>query len=111
MPFCPKCKYEYIEGVEVCPDCDLKLVKKLHEQKESIHDDDEEWVSLGSIADEAEFQIVKGLLESSGIPVWVRSDIISWAGINRPGDIGEKFISVPASKVEEAREIIKQAQE
>lgn len=31
MPFCPKCRFEYREGIEKCPDCDLKLVEKLHE--------------------------------------------------------------------------------
>ena len=29
MPFCPICRYEYREGIEVCPDCDAKLVPKL----------------------------------------------------------------------------------
>jgi len=29
MPFCPKCKYEYVPGITTCPDCDLKLVEKL----------------------------------------------------------------------------------
>lgn len=29
MPFCPKCKYEYKEGIEMCSDCGVPLVKEL----------------------------------------------------------------------------------
>ena len=29
MAWCPKCKYEYREGVTVCPDCDCELVDDL----------------------------------------------------------------------------------
>ncbi|MBN2542024.1 zinc ribbon domain-containing protein [bacterium] len=32
MPFCPKCKIEYVEGVKVCADCGEKLVDKLPEE-------------------------------------------------------------------------------
>ena len=31
MPWCPKCKTEYIEGVEVCADCHTPLVASLEE--------------------------------------------------------------------------------
>jgi len=29
MFFCPKCKYEYNPGIEICPDCDEKLTDNL----------------------------------------------------------------------------------
>ncbi|MCR4787847.1 MAG: hypothetical protein K5888_04605 [Lachnospiraceae bacterium] len=29
MAWCPKCKYEYREGITVCPDCDCELVDDL----------------------------------------------------------------------------------
>lgn len=29
MPWCPKCKNEYVEGKTHCPDCDVDLVEKL----------------------------------------------------------------------------------
>lgn len=32
MPYCPKCKYEYREGIEECPDCKVKLVIDLHDE-------------------------------------------------------------------------------
>ena len=29
MPFCPQCRYEYREGLKICPECDVKLVDEL----------------------------------------------------------------------------------
>jgi hypothetical protein len=33
MPFCPKCRDEFQDWVEVCPDCKSKLVDKLSPKK------------------------------------------------------------------------------
>lgn len=32
MPWCPKCKYEYREGVKKCSDCNIELVEVLSEE-------------------------------------------------------------------------------
>lgn len=29
MPFCPKCKYEYKDGIKICSDCNIELVDSL----------------------------------------------------------------------------------
>jgi len=29
MPFCPKCHYEYLPTVSICPDCEVRLVAQL----------------------------------------------------------------------------------
>ena len=34
MPWCPKCKNEYVEGIEFCADCGSKLTATLEEVKE-----------------------------------------------------------------------------
>ena len=34
MPYCPKCRYEYREGIEECPDCDVELVEVLPTEQE-----------------------------------------------------------------------------
>lgn len=31
MPWCPKCKLEYVEGKTICPDCQVELVSSLDE--------------------------------------------------------------------------------
>ena len=33
MPFCPKCRYEYILGIGECPDCGARLLEKLDEEE------------------------------------------------------------------------------
>lgn len=35
MPWCPKCKNEYVEGMTVCADCGVELVESLSEMKRS----------------------------------------------------------------------------
>ncbi len=29
MPVCPNCKYEYVKGIDKCPDCGAELVDEL----------------------------------------------------------------------------------
>lgn len=36
MPWCPKCKAEYQEGVTVCSDCNVELVDSLEEPEEEL---------------------------------------------------------------------------
>ncbi|NIM97341.1 MAG: zinc ribbon domain-containing protein, partial [candidate division Zixibacteria bacterium] len=33
MPYCPKCSFEYKEGVGKCPDCGASLVDELEEEE------------------------------------------------------------------------------
>lgn len=42
MPWCPKCKNEYVEGILVCADCGSELVDSLEEDKEDYEAEFEE---------------------------------------------------------------------
>lgn len=40
MPWCPKCRLEYVAGIKVCPDCKEALVDELSEETEVTVDKD-----------------------------------------------------------------------
>ncbi len=44
MPWCPKCKNEYVEGIKVCADCGTELVETLEETKEEEQYTEEAYV-------------------------------------------------------------------
>lgn len=43
MPWCPKCKNEYVEGIRKCTDCGLELVESLEEEKRTDTGDNPMW--------------------------------------------------------------------
>ena len=111
MPFCPKCRYEYKEGVLVCPDCDLTLVAELHEENIETRPDEEPWGDIGSTGDETELRLVMGWLETAGIPVTTRTREMGLPDVYASpyGAVKSTIISVPASRLAEAKRILKNA--
>jgi len=71
MPFCPQCRCEYRQGVELCPECDVALVAGLSPDPELIWDPTE-WVTIDESGDESEARILEGFLAESGLPVRVQ---------------------------------------
>jgi hypothetical protein len=66
MPFCPKCRVEYIEGIKTCEECETNLIETLPQALEgSGRDVDlvEVWRTQG----EVEAQLIASLLDSHGI--------------------------------------------
>jgi hypothetical protein len=105
MPFCPKCKYEYNPGIEICPDCDEKLIQSLpeeepeEEKKEELEfDKDLDLALLGAIdmMNPPYARFLKQSLEDSDIPCLVK---------RHSGMVGMVEIYVPKDKLEEAKEI------
>ena len=77
MPFCPKCRAEYVEKVETCPDCQVSLVQELPPKDEV---DYIELVELQRVSDEVSGVMMKGILENNGIDVILRAATIPWYG-------------------------------
>ncbi|MFC1714135.1 hypothetical protein ACFL6S_10710 [Candidatus Poribacteria bacterium] len=75
MPFCPKCRAEYVEGVDTCQDCQVDLVAELPLKDGS---DYIEMAELQQVPDEVSGVMMKGVLENSGITVILRAAKIPW---------------------------------
>lgn len=71
MPFCPKCRYEYREGIKICPDCEVKLVAEL--PKPSLTES--ELVVVASFMAAADAQMARLKLQASGIRSIVTGDV------------------------------------
>jgi len=75
MPFCPKCRTEYTEGVARCSDCGSELVAALPAQASADAEDaDFGLVELSSFATVSEAEMVQELLESNGIRTVLRGE-------------------------------------
>ncbi len=75
MPFCPKCRSEYIEGVIICSDCNVLLIDELPPKDEVQYI---ELVELEKVPNEISGVMMKGILENNGIDVILRPAKIPW---------------------------------
>jgi hypothetical protein len=76
MPFCPKCRYEYKQGIMKCPDCDETLVDTLPDKAGNPADDEKEykdWIQLARLTSLQSAQMVTEALRNKSIPVVVNS--------------------------------------
>ncbi|MDD5764785.1 MAG: DUF2007 domain-containing protein [Candidatus Marinimicrobia bacterium] len=73
MPYCPKCKYEFVEGLTVCPDCGETLVNHLSEENLTPV----KWVLLTTLPSPLLAEMVRGALNNENIPATVASDVLT----------------------------------
>ncbi len=66
---CPKCEYEYHEGIAVCPDCNTELVTVEDFEGNLVHPKD--WVIVFSCADIVEADMLKSNLSGADIDVLI----------------------------------------
>lgn len=78
--FCPNCRYEYNEGVLICPDCGANLVMELppdvRKEKEKEADESKS-VMVFENSDRSLLPIVKSILDENGIIYLVSSPFIN----------------------------------
>ena len=105
MPFCPKCRAEYVEGAGTCTDCQVPLVEELTPKDEV---DYVELAELQHVPDEISGVMLKGILENNGITTVLRSAKIPW--YNGIASTWSAFywgrILVPKEELERSRKIV-----
>ena len=69
MGFCPKCGYEYQEGVKTCPDCEIELVDRIPVEEYR----DIRFVPLPNLPGRVYAEMLKGVLDKKGIPCYIRA--------------------------------------
>lgn len=97
MPFCPNCKYEYVSGINNCPDCGETLTDSLPEE---IIFNESDWQVVYTSSFDYEIEMLKDNLQSAGIT----ANILSQRDSNfpAPGDLSVIKLLVKKEDVENA---------
>lgn len=105
MPICPECKYEYVDGITICPDCGTALVdeSKLEKPKELSEDD---WDVVYTTNNEYEADMIKDNLEGAGIAAIVLSQ--KDRNFPAPGDFSLIKLLVKKTDVKDALNYIEE---
>jgi len=103
MPICPNCKYEYIEGIVICPDCNTPLVEVL-ELNDYSELSEQDWVLVYISFSVIDVDMIKENLESAGISASILSQKDSSFPV--PGDLSKVKLFVKKADVSDALEFI-----
>jgi hypothetical protein len=107
--FCPQCRYEYIDTVWICPDCGQKLVDHIPEEDTQMVDVEKHirFVPLPDLPGRVYADMVKGALETRGIPCYVQPDgaggVLRASGTGFPASSVQLY--VPEDRLKECLEI------
>lgn len=105
MAVCPNCKYEYVPGITICPDCNTPLVDA-SELKNYEELSEQDWALVYTAFSEIKIEMLKENLESAGIAASVLSQKDS--SFPTPGDLSVVKLFVKKADVPEALEYIQE---
>lgn len=107
MPFCPKCDYEYLEGVAICPDCGTQLLSE-EEYVTSEEWSEKDWVVCFIAQQEYVADMLKDNLESAGIITMILPQ--KDRNFPAPGDFSQIKVLVHKDDLEDAIQFIDKTQ-
>ena len=104
MPICPKCNYEYVEGMTLCPDCNTALVA-VEELEKFDELSENDWVLIYTSFYEFDIDMIKSNLEGAGIAASKLSQ--KDHSFPAPGDLSVVKLMVKKNDVQAALEFIR----
>jgi hypothetical protein len=105
MPYCPTCKQAYPSGQTECPTDHTPLVDELPFQ--SRQGEGTTWVEIASTGTDDEARIIKGFLDTEGIPAQIENVKFSMEPINF-GTMGDIRVYVGAEDEARAQQLMRQ---
>lgn len=99
---CPKCEYEYVESVTVCPDCGTELIQVGEFEGNLVHPSD--WVTIFTCEKIYEAEMLKSNLEGADIETLVLNQ--KDRSLPLEGDLSVIKVLVRKSDLEEALNIL-----
>jgi hypothetical protein len=104
--YCPQCRAEYVQGIYLCPDCQVPLTAALPEEEGEAPDDPV--VVATEVFNPTEGEIVRSLLQAHGIPCILKAE--NPYAVDAPytvGPLARRRILVRSSDLQRAREILR----
>ena len=100
--YCNKCKADYIEGIEICPDCGKRLIEN-HSYREEVVPEYHELVTVAITTNYFLVPLAKSILDSEDIYYFIKGEHL----MNMPPYMIPMEIQVAKEDEEVARELLK----
>ncbi len=114
MAYCPRCRFEYREGVTHCPDCGAELVAELPPEEEfTLPTPETELVELCRMTDPNQAEVIKAALQEAGIATLLRTKGPITGELSKVVDGAtddEALLYVTRNRLAEAKEVLQKVQ-